>query len=270
MARLSKQQYYERDQDKINELFTFMGKCDPPMDWWLQTATEFNHAVRLTRLQNGETVELRLADSNIDSLRACVAHWIIKLRLNKNRKRVYKHPWGKDAELFKPLADVYIAVWDTISDLMDVRYHTSIYGDYETTYEWFCSILYEFRLVYSNADSKKGILAELQKINRLLTDINNGGKKGNELECIARICNPKKSPHTFAFWVSAFKSNPDGFESVLKLMKKFATHFDKNIDPDNIIYSREDCDFLRESRGKGIRKVPVELASLETLAIKAS
>lgn len=269
MARLSKQQYYERDQSRINELFTFMGKCDPPMDWWLQTSTEFNHAVRLTRLQNGETVELRLADSNIDSLRACVAHWLIKLRLNKNRKKVYKHPWGKDAELFKPLADVYIAVWDTISDLMDVRCHTSIYGDYETTYEWFCSILYEFRLVYSNADSKKAILAELQKTNRLLTDINNGGKKDNELE-LARIYDPKKSPHTFIFWVSALKSQPDGFESVLKLMKEFATHFDKNIEPDNIIYSKEDNDFLRESRGNGIKKIPVELASLETLAMKAS
>jgi hypothetical protein len=168
--------------------------------------------------------------------------------------------------LYLPL---YIKVWDTISDLMDVRCHTSIYGDYETTYEWFCSILYEFRLVYSNADSKKAILAELQKTNRLLTDINNGGKKDNELE-LARIYDPKKSPHTFAFWVSALKSQPNGFESVLKLMKEFATHFDKNIDPDNIIYSKEDCDFLRESRGNGIRKISVELASLETLAMKAS
>jgi hypothetical protein len=270
MARLSKQQYHERDQRRVYELFKFTGKCDPPIDKWLQIATEFNYAVRLTHMLNGETVELRLADSNIDSLRACVAHWLIKLRLNKNRKKIYKHPWGKDAELFRPLADVYIAVWDAISDLMDTRCHIPIYGDYETTYEWFCSILYEFRLVYSSADSKKAILAELQKTNRLLTDIKNGIKKGNELECIARICNPEKSPHTFAFWVSAFKSNPDGFESVLKLMKEFATHFDKNIDPDNIIYSKEDCDFLRESRGKGIRKVLIELASLETLAMKAS
>lgn len=270
MARLSKQQYRERDQSRIHELFKFMGKCDPPIDRWLQTATEFDYAVRLTRLQNGETVELRLADSNIDSLRACVAHWLIKVRLNKNRKKIYKHPWGKDAELFKPLADVYIAVWDTISDLMDVRCRSSTYADYETTYEWFCSILYEFRLVYSSADSKKDILAELQKTNRLLTDIKNGIKEGNELEWIARICNPEKSPHTFAFWVSAFKSNLDGFESVLTLMKEFATHFDKNIEPDNIIYSKEDNDFLRKSRGNGIRKISVELASLETLAVKAS
>lgn len=269
MARLSKQQQRERDQSKVHALFKFIGKCDPPIDKWLQIATEFDYGVRVTRMLNGETVELRLADSNIDSLRACVAHWLIILRLNKNRKKVYKHPWGKDAELFKPLADVYIAVWDTVSDLMDVRCHTSIYGDYETTYEWFCSVLYEFRLVYSKANSKKAILADLQKTNRLLTDINNGGKKDKVLE-LARIYDPEKSPHTFAFWVSALRSHPDGFESVLKLMKKFATHFDKNIEPDNIIYSKEDNDFLRESRGNGIKKIPVELASLETLAMKAS
>ena len=57
---------------------------------------------------------------------------------------------------------------------------------------------------------------------------------------------------------------------MLTLMKEFATHFDKNIEPDNIIYSKEDNDFLRKSRGNGIRKISVELASLETLAVKAS
>jgi hypothetical protein len=270
MARLSKQQSMKRTQDRIYGLFNFRGKCDPPIDEWLQTVTEYDHVERINRLLNGEIVEFRLADSNIDSLRACVAHWGIKLRINKNKKKIYKHPWGKDAETFRPLAEVYIAVWDAISDLMDTRYHIPINGDYETTYHWWCLVLYEFAIVYTNSDSKKGLIAQLQQKNRLLTDIKNGRKKDNELECIARIYNPDFFPHTFRFWVSAFKSNQDGFESVLKMMKAFVTHLDKNIEPDNIVYFTETDDFMREARGNGIKKIPVELVSLETLTMKAS
>jgi len=248
-------------QERVNRLFTLRGKCDPPADEYLQIAVDLDHINLLVSLLESGQIDLRLSVCNLDSLRACIAHWIIILRINRNKKIIYKHPWGKDADTFKPLAEIYAVVWDAMSNLMDIKcYLPESVNQFSCTAEWFACILYEFALisVSDNTKGKKNALGQLQKRNNTLTCIKNGTKKQilrtiknsqKAIDHLEKIWSKERFPHTYEMFLILLERDQDGFERVVKAMKSFATHFDLNIPPDSIIFSNENEDFRNTGRG---------------------
>ena len=272
MARISR-------AEKIKALFQVEGKCTPPADFYLHYVVNHDHLVRVKALTNQGSIEIREHEKNLDALRGCVAHWIVAMKISK---RKYKHPLGTEAEQFKPLAKFYAVAWDIMSDFMDFKLAFGL-QEYECTSHWFAYILYEFGFCASNEIGKIEILKDLQKKNRIMTDIKNGRKKidresRKKFDFISLLIPREYCPHTYELFEMLLIPHKNSYvdelreeclEKFVKASKSFATNFDEQIKSEAILNVGKDEDFKIMGRGRNRKTIKPELIDLETVTKQA-
>jgi hypothetical protein len=256
MARIS-------DRDKLQNLFAIDAKdCLPPHDFYFRLV--LNHELSYLK-KTGFVGEIPFSQVNPIIQRAIIGHWIIKLQISKKN---YKHPYGKDAEIGKPLAKVYSVVWDAISAIMDIRKPFPDCYHYECTSHWFSLILFEFALCRSSGHGKKAVLSDLRYHNQILTSIRKGDKR---IQWLDKIFAQDKI-HTRQLFQALCKNIPSSIAdelrdehllNIIKAMKAYCTYIYKDVG--GVIVPTDEGDRLISGKDKYGKKMSAVFISPESL-----
>jgi hypothetical protein len=239
---------------KSEKLFTLNGRCKEPIDNYFHQAVTHD---LLGLKRSGFVGEIPCSLYKKIRYRASVAHWIVKLRINK---KSYKHPLGVEANEVKELAQVYAVVWDAIEKSMTFRRAFAL-TEYTEASQLFSYILYEFGLCWiKNATGKNQILRDLRANNQLLTDIKNRNRdKSGEvlLNRLSKVFDPREKEHTYRFFSTLFKFHPDQnmdelreeqLTNVIKAFKRFATYV---ATIDAVFIVDDGIDYVISGKGRG-------------------
>jgi len=245
-------------QEKTRRLFAIEGMIDPPTDRYFQDAISHNFR---SLFKNGFCGEIPFSEIYPEFTRAIVMHWVVKEKIAKK----HKHPWARESQPLKHLADVYSAVWDGMSAIMNFSNSFADTNGYECTSQWFALILKEYALCRSDGRGVKAVASQLQGQNQILTDIKNR-KKG--IEWLSKILDQRYKPHTYHFFKMLCTCHHDGLMDdlrleclaiIIKAMKAHCTHVREEVD--GVIVGNS----LISGRGRGEIKYKDVLVNRESL-----